>query len=184
MMEERAGEGYETLMRREVFKPLGMRSADFRTLESAAKLKEPAVWGHQADGKAIDPRIVGAENPSVYASCGTVNLSILDYARYAQWHLGKKPEPLLKNQTTFDHLHTGLVKAPDVGGKYGSGWILVDTPMGPAMSHAGSNTNCFAVIWVYPKKDFAAIACTNTGEQAGYLACEEAIQKLVELYVK
>lgn len=171
-------------MQQEVFDRLGMKSARFRTLASVAKLKEPMLWGHRASGKPIDPRLVGAENPSVYAPCGTVNLSIADYAKYARWHLNKKPEPLLKQQETFNHLHQGQVLAPGVGGKYGSGWIMVDTPLGPALSHTGSNTNCFAVIWVFVKQDFAAMACTNTGQQAGYEACELAIEKMIGRFIK
>lgn len=182
MMEARTNQAYEVLMQKEVFGPLGMQSARFRTLASASKLKEPLLWGHQANGDPIDPRIAGAENPSVYASCGTVNLSIGDYAKYARWHLRKKPEPLLKKQATFEHLHRGQVSAPSVGGKYGCGWIRVDTPMGPALSHAGSNTHCFAVIWIFLDKDFAAMACTNTGQQAGYAACDLAVQKMISRF--
>ncbi|MBI3491941.1 MAG: beta-lactamase family protein [Acidobacteria bacterium] len=184
MLETKGGDSFENMMRRQVFKPLKMNTADFRTMALARKLKAPLLWGHRSDGTPIDPRIVGAENPSVYAPCGTVNLSIADYARYAQWHLSHVPVPLLSAQKTLDHLHTGYVDAPSIGGKYGCGWIVLDTGLGRAITHGGTNTNSHALIWILPDKDFAAVACTNTGENSGFLACDEAIQELMKRYAR
>ena len=127
MLETKGGDSFENMMRCQVFKPLKMDSADFRTMALARKLKEPLLWGHIAGGTPIDPRLAGAENPSVYAPCGTVNLSIEDYARYAQWHLKNEPAPLLAEQKTLDHLHTGQVDDAGTGGKYGCGWIILNT---------------------------------------------------------
>lgn len=180
MLEKRGGASFEKMMRRHVFEPLKMETAEFRTMNVAKKLKAPLLWGHIADGTPIDPRVAGAENPSVYASCATVNISIADYARYAQWHLKEKPGPVLTNVKSLEHLHTARVTAPS--GKYGCGWIFVDTGLGRALNHGGSNTNSFALIWIFPDRDFAAVACTNTGENSGFLACDEAIQELIKRY--
>ncbi len=123
MLETRAGESYESLMKKHVFGPLQMQSADFRSQESAKQMKPPLLWGHQASGTPIDPRSVGAENPTVYASCGTIHLSIEDYANYARWHLAGDPKPVLQTKAAFDHLHEPLVEAVAVGGSYACGWI-------------------------------------------------------------
>jgi CubicO group peptidase (beta-lactamase class C family) len=184
MLEKKCGDSFENMMRLHVFKPLKMDTADFRTMARAKKLKSPLLWGHVADGTPIDPRIAGAENPSVYAPCGTVNLSIADYAKYAQWHLKNVPSPLLSNQKTLDHLHTGQVDDPATGGKYGCGWIILNTGIGRALTHGGSNTNSFALIWILPDKEFAAVACTNTGENSGFLACDEAIREVMIRYAR
>ena len=184
MLEKRGGASFESLMRRHVFKPLGMETAAFRTLARARKLKPPLRWGHRANGAPIDPRAAGAENPAVYAPCGTVHLTVADYARYARWHLGREPAPVLTKPETLDRLHTGQVKAPALGGAYGGGWILIDTGLGPALTHGGSNTNSQALIWVLPERDFAAVAFTNTGEHAGFLACNAAIQELMNRYAE
>ncbi len=45
MLESRTGESYESLMKKHVFDPLGMRSADFRSLQSAKQLRSPLLWG-------------------------------------------------------------------------------------------------------------------------------------------
>jgi len=179
MLETRAQESFESLMKKHVFDPLEMRSADFRSMKSAQQLKPPLLWGHKADGgKSVDPRTVSAENPTVYAAAGTVHLTIEDYAKYARWQLAGKPAPVLQTQGAYDHLHEPLVDKA-ASEKYGCGWICLNTELGPALTHAGSNTNSFAVIWVLPKSDFAAVVCTNSGEPQAFLACDEMISHLM-----
>jgi CubicO group peptidase (beta-lactamase class C family) len=179
MLETRAREPFEALMKKHVFDPLEMHSADFRSMKSAKQLQPPLLWGHQAEnGEPVDPRSVGAENPTVYASCGTVHLSIDDYAKYARWHLAGKPAPVLPSQSAFDHLHEPLVGYSN-GAKYACGWICLDTGLGPALNHGGSNTNSFALIWVLPESDFAAVVCTNTGQRQAFPACDEMMTHLM-----
>lgn len=184
MLETKSGDSYEDLMHRHLFQPLKMTTADFRTMAVAKKIKPPLLWGHRPNGTPIDPRTAGAENPSVYAPCGTVHLSIADFARYAQWHLKEVPNPILSEKKSIDHLHSGQVDAPALGGKYGCGWIVLRTGLGRALTHGGSNTNSFALIWILPEKDFAAVACTNTGADSGFQACNEAIEDLMKQYAQ
>lgn len=179
MLESRTGESYESLMKKHVFDPLEMRSADFRSMQSAKQLRPPLLWGHQAaNGDPVDPRTAGAENPTVYAAAGTVHLSIEDYAKYARWQLAGKPSPVLRSQSAFDHLHRPQVDYDKSGAKYACGWICMDTEFGPALNHAGSNTNSWAVIWILPESDFAAIVCANSGQSKAYSACEEMMSYL------
>jgi hypothetical protein len=146
---------------------------------SAKQLPPPLLWGHQAaNGEPVNPRTMGAENPSVYAAAGTVHLSIEDYAKYARWQLAGKPTPVLRSQKAFDHLHRPQVDYDKSGAKYACGWICMDTEFGPALNHARSNTNSWAVIWILPDSDFAAIVCTNSGQPQAYAACEEIISFL------
>ncbi|WP_253154869.1 serine hydrolase [Stieleria tagensis] len=177
MLETRAGESYESLMKKHVLGPLQMQSADFRSLESAKRLTPPMLWGHQADGTPIDPRLPGAENPTVYASCGTIHVSIEDYAKYARWHLAGQPTPVLKTRDAFDHLHKPLVDSAP-GEQYACGWICAQTPLGPGWNHAGSNTNSFALIWIVPESDFAAVVCTNSGQPQSFAACNDMMNHL------
>ncbi|MBC8356887.1 MAG: serine hydrolase [Planctomycetes bacterium] len=87
MIETRARESFESLMKKHVFDPLEMRSADFRSMKSAKQIQPPLLWGHAQSGEPVDPRTLGAENPTVYAAGGTVHLSIEDYAKYPPIHL-------------------------------------------------------------------------------------------------
>ncbi|TWU47266.1 D-alanyl-D-alanine carboxypeptidase precursor [Rubripirellula tenax] len=179
MIETRAQESFESLTKKHIFDPLRMHSADFRSMKSAAQLQSPLLWGHRADGTPVDPRTVGAENPTVYAACGTVNVTIEDYAKYAQWHLGGKPTPVLRTQEAYDHLHAPQVDHTNPGTKYACGWLSLDTGLGPALTHAGSNTNSFAVIWVLPQSNFAAVVCTNSGQAQAFPACDEMMSHLM-----
>lgn len=182
MLETRAGESFESLMKKHVFDPLEMRSADFRSMQSATQLQSPLLWGHAQSGEPVDPRTAGAENPTVYAAAGTVRLSIEDYAKYARWYLAGKPAPVLRTQGVFDHLHKPQVDYTLPGAKYGCGWICMDTGFGPALNHFGSNTNSGALIWVLPEADFAAIVCANTGQPQAFAACDEMISHLMMEY--
>ncbi|MCA9178528.1 MAG: serine hydrolase [Planctomycetales bacterium] len=174
MLETRAGEPYESLMKKHVFDPLGMGSADFRSLKSAQQLQPPLLWGHKSDGAPIDPRSVGADNPTVYASVGTVHLSVEDYAKYARWHLAAKPAPVLRTQGACDHLREPLADR-SAREKYGCGWICLNTEFGPALTHGGSNTNALALIWIFPQANLAAVACSNSGQPEAFEACDEMI---------
>jgi CubicO group peptidase (beta-lactamase class C family) len=181
MLETRGQDSFEALMKKHVFGPLGMKSADFRTMKSAQQLQPPFLWGHRAEnGNPVDPRTVKAENPSIYAAAGTVHLSMEDYAKYARWQLAGKPAPVLRSQDSFDHLHEPQVDYNVPGAKYGCGWICLDSGLGPALTHTGSNTTSFAMIWIFPKSDFAAIVSTNSGEAKANTACNEMINYLME----
>ena len=181
MLETRAGESFESLMKKHVFAPLEMRSADFRSMQSAKQLRPPFLWGHRAEsGEPIDPRTVGAENQTVYAAAGTVHLSVEDYAKYATWQLAGNPSPVLRSQQVFDHLQNPQVDHTAPGAKYGCGWIMMDTGLGPALNHSGSNTNAFALIWLFPKSNFGAIVCTNSGQAQAFPACDEMVSYLMK----
>ena len=67
---------------------------------------------------------------------------------------------------------------------YGCGWIVLDTGLGRATTHGGTNTNSHALIWILPDKDVAAVACTSTGENLGFPACDEAIQELMKRFAR
>ena len=57
--------------------------------------------------------------------------------------------------------------------------LAVSAGLGPALTHAGSNTNSFALIWVLPKSNFAAVVCTNTGQPQAFPACDEMMSHLI-----
>jgi CubicO group peptidase (beta-lactamase class C family) len=180
MLETRARESFESLMKKHVFDPLEMRSAGFRSMDSARQLEPPFLWGHDKSGQPVDPTTAGAENPTVYAAAGTVHLSIGDYAKYARWHLAGKAAPVLRSQSAYNHLHKPQVDYTTPGAKYALGWICVDSGFGPALNHGGSNTNSFALIWILPESDFAAVVCTNTFEPQAFPACDEMVSHLMK----
>ncbi|TWT55917.1 serine hydrolase domain-containing protein [Allorhodopirellula solitaria] len=180
MLENRGGEPFEVLMKKHLFDPLEMDTADFRSMKSAKKLQPPMLWGHRADsGEPIDPRMAGAENPTIYAAAGTIHVAIEDYAKYARWQLSGDPSPVLQSQSAMDHLRKPQVAYATDGAEYGSGWIILKTGLGQALTHTGSNTNTLALIWIFPESNFAAIVCTNSGQSEAFPACDEMIRYLM-----
>ena len=52
------------------------------------------------------------------------------------------------------------------------------------LSHTGSNTMFFFVIWMAPERKFAAIAATNIGIEKGSKPCDDAVGAIIARYLK
>lgn len=159
MAERVMDEPWETLIADQVFGPLGITSAGFGAMGTPGKIDQP--WQHRmAGGKALS---IGpgplADNPPAIAPAGTVHMNVTDWARFVADHVneGKKGGRLLTRKT-YRTIHT----AP-FGGEYAFGWIVAPRSWaeGDALTHAGSNTMNFAVVWAAPKRGFAVLVMTN-----------------------
>jgi CubicO group peptidase (beta-lactamase class C family) len=175
MLEELAGVPYEELLASRLFEPLGMTTAGFRAPATVGRVDQP--YGHLERWGAlvsIEPEPAG-DNPRAIAPAGAVHLSAADLARYAQLHLGTGPVELLE-PATLARLHT-----PPEGGTYAMGWGVTERAWagGTALTHAGSNTMFFAVIWLAPEREFAAVALCNAGGDEAAELCDRAIARLV-----
>jgi CubicO group peptidase (beta-lactamase class C family) len=175
-----ANDSWEHLMHKRVFEPLGMSTCGFGAMGTAGKIDQP--WQHRAAGTRHQPIEPGpkADNPPVIGPAGTVHCSVGDWAKFIQAHLrGEKGERGILKPETFKRLHTSPY------GDYGFGWLLADRPWagGRALTHAGSNTQNYAVVWIAPARDFAVLVMTNQADQANetFKACDEAIGKLIQI---
>lgn len=173
MCEKVMGEPYETLMKRLLFEPLGMKSAGFGAPGSPGKIDQP--WGHTTllgITTSIAPRESGSDNPAVLAPCGTAHVSLPDWARYAQLHLNAAngKASLLKPET-FKKLHSDPYDQD-----YGFGWAIVkrDWADGKVLAHDGSNGRWYASIIIAPEKNFAVMTATNLANEEAIQACHEA----------
>ncbi|HUS92452.1 MAG TPA: serine hydrolase domain-containing protein, partial [Phycisphaerae bacterium] len=178
--ERAAKKGWRELMRERVFRPLGMASAGFGAMGTPGKIDQP--WQHVLrDGKLVPiapgPR---SDNPPAYDPAGRVHCSMADWAKFVAAHLdgprGRACGLRLKPET-WRRLHT-----PPFGGDYALGW---GTPQrswggGAVLTHAGSNTMNYAVVWVAPKRDFAVLVATNLGGGPAPKACDEAAWLLIQ----
>ena len=163
-----------------LFGPLDMKSAGFRAPASNGKVDQP--YGHKVkDGEVVayDPEPAG-DNPRAIAPAGGVHCSVTDLARYARLHLTREKNGLLSVES-LKYLHT-----PDEGRDYALGWGVTERKWagGTALTHTGSNTMFYAVIWLAPEKDFAAVAMCNLGGSEGFERCDKAIALLVSKYLK
>jgi len=170
MAEKITGQSWEQLMQKRVFGPLGMTTAGFGPPGERNKDDQP--WGHtKADG-AWQPKYF--DNAAALGPAGTVHCSVADWAKFAALQLPGKPKIL--NRKVLDFLATPQ------SGEYAAGWGVLQRPWarGTVISHAGSNTMWFAVIWVAPKTNRIYIAVTNSGEPRSAKIVDSAIAGLIE----
>jgi CubicO group peptidase (beta-lactamase class C family) len=165
---------WQDLMRQRLFDPLGMKSAGFGPPGVSGHVDQP--WGHRAI-PLLGPRASQHDNPLVLGPAGRVHASLLDWARFVALHLKHQPatdRPLL-SESTIDQLHQ-----PGPGEDYAMGWAVYprDWAQGVALTHSGSNTYWYAVVWMSPRRDLAFLAATNVGGAKAAQACDEAVVSL------
>jgi CubicO group peptidase (beta-lactamase class C family) len=180
MAEKVANDSWENLMQKRLFQPLGMQSCGFGAMgtptDDPKKIDQP--WQHKLLLTFHRPIAPGplADNPAVIGPAGTVHCSIVDWGKFITAHLrGEKGEPGILKPETFKRLH-----APLFGGEYASGWMVLERPWagaGPALHHAGSNLQNFAIVWMAPAKDFAVLIMTNQGDT--FDACDATAAALI-----
>jgi CubicO group peptidase (beta-lactamase class C family) len=176
-----SNDSWEGLMQKRIFGPLGMETCGFGAMgwprtSDATKIDQPwqhtlLLFGH----RAIEPG-PRADNAPVIGPAGTVHCSVVDWGKFVTAHLrGAQGQSGILKPETFKHLHT----APY--GDYGFGWLVTDRPWagGRALTHAGSNTMNYAVVWMAPAKDFAVLVMTNQAGGETFNACDAAASALI-----
>ncbi len=158
------GKSWETLMREEVFTPLGMHSAGFGPPPSTAAAPQP--WGHRKVFKIKKMAMNPSNNPDntpIMGPAGSLHMNLGDMLRYANAHLeGAQGKGDYLKAETFEHLHTAKMD------HYGYGWIINDHRNwagGPSLWHNGSNTMWYAIIAMAPAKNVAFALVTNDGDR-------------------
>lgn len=98
-----------------------------------------------------------------------------------------EPRYDLLTPESFAHLHKP--SPPPPAGDYALGWSVTTRPWargdfdgatGRVLTHNGSNTMWFAVVWIAPEKNLAVMAATNTGSENAAKACDEAVWQLIQ----
>lgn len=190
MAERVTGKSWEELMRTMLFAPLHMGSAGFGAPGNAEAMDQP--WGHTIKGGSIKPVRPGrrADNPAAIGPAGTVHASMSDWAAFAALHLIGDPAAggkgsLLKPES-FVKMHT-----PPSGGDYALGWVVAQRPWagakpgtpGRVLTHSGSNTMWYCVVWIAPERNFAVLAATNAAGDRCEKAVDEAAWALIQHYL-
>ncbi|HUJ71462.1 MAG TPA: serine hydrolase domain-containing protein, partial [Verrucomicrobiae bacterium] len=170
MLEKLTGTPWETLITERLFKPLHMDSAGFGPPGTIGGVDQP--WGHIRKLGITVP--LQADNPPAIAPAGRVHCSLDDLARFTIFQMGRG-QPLLKPET-LAKLHT-----PPVGGDYACGWIVVKRGWagGNALTHSGSNTMWYVVMWLAPEKQFSVVVATNIGGSDAQQGCDEAATAMI-----
>lgn len=182
MLERASGKSFADLARQRLFIPLGISSAGFGPPASSGEtINQP--YGHLKQLFRIVPVPPGpdADNPAAITPAGRCHLSIEAFAKFASFHAGTvRNAPL--DAKALEFLHTPVAPSKD----YAVGWLAIDRPWanGKAFVHNGSNTMFYAIIWVVPGRDFAAVAIANIDSGASQEACDTAISQLMARYLK
>ncbi len=172
------GETYESLIRRLLFQPLGMRSVGFGAMGTPGTIDAP--WQHRPLGGKLIPINPGplSDNPPFITPAGRVHCTMADWAKYVQCILAAtrgEPGPL-------DPASVQQLQEPPFGGNYALGWGIHERAWGGGrvLSHAGSNSMNYCVVWVAPLKNFAVMAATNSGGEG----VSEGLDKVCSTMIK
>jgi CubicO group peptidase (beta-lactamase class C family) len=185
MAERVANDSWEDMMRKRVFDPVGMKTCGFGAMGTPDSKQIDQPWQHVLLTFGIHRAIAPgprADNAPVIGPAGTVHCSVIDWGKFVTAHLrGEQGEPGILKPETFKRLHT-----PPFGGNYGFGWLVTDRPWagGRALTHAGSNTQNFAIVWIAPAKDFAVLVMTNQAGGDTFNACDAAAASLIQYFTQ
>jgi CubicO group peptidase (beta-lactamase class C family) len=177
MLEQVWDAPWETLMKQRVFEPLGITHAGFGGAGTPGKIDQP--WPHNRDGKPTDKNGPDMDNAAVLGPAGTVHMPLSDWAKFIAEHLAGRAGKgkLLKTTASYEHLHTATQSVEP----YAFGWLAVERPWGGhVLNHNGSNTMNHSVAWLAPEKDFAVIACTNSGSDRAAKALDDVAGLLIQ----
>ena len=153
--EHATGLPYEALMQRELFEPLGLRSAGFGATHRGQPL------GHKG-GEPVEG--AEADNPAVIAPAGGITMSLEDWAKFAIDQMaGEQGRGKLMKAQTYRLLHQPARE----GGKFALGWRAQSSMAGVTarhLAHTGSNQAWFALIVLKPDTEDAVLVTSNASE--------------------
>ena len=187
MAERAAGKSWETLMRTELFEPLGMTGAGFgppargdsQGASGTGRDSITAPWGHAP--QPVDPAYEYADNPAALGPAGTCHASVLDLERYLSVYrdggTGITGRRMVSTET-IDELTTPRLEG------YALGWLTGVSDQGKRfLSHDGSNTMFYCSITVFPDDADAVIVLANRGDGEAPLLVTELALYLAERFL-
>jgi CubicO group peptidase (beta-lactamase class C family) len=178
IIEKVTGMSWEEAIQEKLFKPLEMKTAGFGGTGTPGQIDQP--WGHTSRERPVAANGPSMDNPPVLGPAGRVHCTIQDWAKFVTDQLrGARGMPALLKNSTYQVLHT-----PPLGGDYALGWAVVkrDWGGGTVLNHGGDNTMNYANVWIAPQRDFAVLVCINQGDDAAFMASDEAAGALIKLH--
>ena len=164
--EHKMGVPYEELMRREIFGPLGMKSAGFGMTPPG----QPQ--GHHA-GKVATLKDA---NPAMFAPAGNIHINLRDWAAFCLDQMaGYHGYGRLLKPVAYRMMETRLP-----GAETGLSWGVEQTALGrkgPMLMHAGSDGNWMALVLLFPETQNGVLAVANAGDDMGGEKATKAVLK-------
>ena len=169
--ESRSTKTWEDMLRAEVWKPLGITSASFGAPGRSGRFDQPL--GHVRAGEKFQPLEPGdpkSDNPAPVGPAGTVNITLADWAKFAQDQLdGLHGHGKLLKPATYALLHT------PVKHRYAMGWGVLTDAKGDIslLAHTGSNGYWVADIRILPRENAIYLLVTNAGGEVAEKAIRD-----------
>ncbi|MEQ1693476.1 MAG: serine hydrolase domain-containing protein, partial [Gemmatimonas sp.] len=160
LVERKTGMSWEALMQRELFGPLGMRTAGFGAPGRAGSTGQ--TRGHIEDSTGLRPVpwSAGADNPPVTGPAGTVHASLPDWARFIAAILrGANGDTRYLSRAQWRRVLEPVNDRAD----YVLGWKRVRdaTAVGFTLEHLGSNGFWLAQASLDPARGVAVLLTAN-----------------------
>jgi len=178
ILEAKTGEPWEELIKKELFKPLGMTTAGFGPPGTPGKVDQP--WGHVIKNGMIEP--LQFDNAALMDPAGRVHCSISDWGKFVSLYLDlQQQKPAILTAQTIRELTT-----PGPVGTYAGGWIITKRSWGGGrvLTHAGSNTMWYCVVWAAPNRHFAVLSATNIAGPEAPKACDDTAAALIKFHAE
>ena len=162
VLEKLYGEPFETILSREIEKPLRMGSG-------TAPLTKLLARGYSSEGDAVPPFAA----PTQYAS-GSLRYSTEDLLNYAAWQMVERDASVkLAHQPTWT--------TPDKRYAVGFYWIIDQSPVGRQLQYSGSTYGFTSVCDLYPDAKVAVVLLANRTADGAQESLRAMSAKLVEL---
>jgi CubicO group peptidase (beta-lactamase class C family) len=171
MAEKVSGATWEALIKKRLFDPVGMKSAGFGPPGRPKKTEQP--WGHDKSNGKWQPKQF--DNAEALGPAGRVHCTIEDWAKFIALQFPDNKSSVLDRAAL-----TRLIQ-PD--GDYAGGWKVVKRSWanGTALTHSGSNTMWYAVVWAAPGLNRSFIVITNSRDDQSAKICDDMIGKLMAI---
>lgn len=174
--EKVTGKGWEELMWQEVFEPLGIKEAGFGPQN---KVGTDQPFGHRQEDEKL--KATDHDNPVVLGPAGRVSMALGDWAKYIAAHLaGARGDESFLSKSSWQRLHT--IEHPQDEYALGHGVFHRGWAGGRVLTHSGSNTFWYAIVWMAPETNFAVMAVTNVAGDQAAAGCDEVCSQLIQRF--
>jgi len=175
LLERLGRDSWENLIAREVFAPLGLKSAGFGAPAGGDQSKAPV--GHEFIDGSARPVQPGdrAELPAVVGPAGRIHMTMEDLAMFGYRHAaGEFAADGYLSPETYRLLHA------DQGEEAALGWFKQEWHGHRMLSHTGSNGYWYAMLIVQPEERLAIAVASNVAPEGGAaLPVRELVSALV-----
>jgi CubicO group peptidase (beta-lactamase class C family) len=156
------GSTYETFLRDQVLRPLGLRNT---TVSTGAGLGERAAVRYDAQGVAIPP--YGFD----HTGASGVWSSAHDLVRFGMFHAGADNQPALLAPATRERMQRAEAPEQGPGSSYGLGWGTLEDDNGyRRVSHTGGMPGVSTVLNLYPSERVVIVVLANASAPVGRVA--------------